>query len=116
MSIRRRSTGLSSSIASIRRLWTIPREYRLFCTGQPSLVREITDEMLEKGVPDPEQLDILRSLGLRSYICAPLRARGSTLGAITFITAESGRLYSDADLALANELAYRIGVAVDNAQ
>jgi PAS domain S-box-containing protein len=85
-------------------------------TGQATMVREITDEMLAAGTPDPEQRAILQSLGLRSFICAPIRARGRTLGAITFVAAESGRLYGDSDLALANELAYRTGLAVDNAQ
>lgn len=85
-------------------------------TGQARMVREITDDMIEQGTADAELKAIVRSLGLRSYISAPIKARGRTLGALTFIAAESGRLYEDNDLALANELAYRIGLAVDNAQ
>lgn len=85
-------------------------------SGQAALVREITPEMLEASVPDPEQRSVLLSLGLRSYICAPIRVRTETLGALTFIAAESGRLYDDADLAIATEIAYRIGLALDNAR
>ena len=43
-------------------------------------------------------------------------ARGKTLGAISLISAESGRKYDEADLDLANELALRAALAVDNAR
>jgi light-regulated signal transduction histidine kinase (bacteriophytochrome) len=44
----------------------------------------------------------------------PLIARGRTLGALTFAHAESGRHYDTADLALAQDLARRAALAVDN--
>src|SRR5439155_112597 len=59
-------------------------------SGRSQLVEEIPDEVLVASSRGPEHLEILRRLGLRSYICAPLVARGRTLGAITFIAAESG--------------------------
>ena len=78
--------------------------------------RQITDDMLVQAVRDEEQLcGIVRELGLKSYICVPL-GRGKTLGVLTFVTAESGRRYDDADLALAMDLAHRAAVAVENAQ
>ena len=46
----------------------------------------------------------------------PLRARGATLGALTLISAESRRRYSQDDLALAEDLARRCALAVDNAR
>jgi signal transduction histidine kinase len=46
----------------------------------------------------------------------PLIARGRILGAITCVTTESGRRYGGDDLALAEELARRAAVAVDNAR
>jgi light-regulated signal transduction histidine kinase (bacteriophytochrome) len=49
-------------------------------------------------------------------ICAPLVARGRTLGVLTFATAESERRYTSEDLALAEELAHRTALAVDNAR
>ena len=59
---------------------------------------------------------MIRSLGLKSYICVPLIVSGKTLGLLTFATAESGRKYTDADLALATDLAHRAAVAVENTQ
>jgi len=46
----------------------------------------------------------------------PLRARGRTFGAITFVTAESRRRYDEADKAFAEQLAARAAIAVDNAR
>ena len=85
-------------------------------SGETQLVREITPEMLRSGDLAPEQRELLLSLGLRSYLGAPIKVRGTSMGAITFIAAESGRLYDDTDAALASEIAYRIGLAIDNAR
>jgi PAS domain S-box-containing protein len=85
-------------------------------SGEAEIVPEITDEMLELAARDPDHLGFLRSLGMRSYMGVPLVARGRSIGAIAFIGAESGRRYSEEDLALALELARRAAVAVDNSQ
>jgi signal transduction histidine kinase len=85
-------------------------------TGQPRLVPEIGDEALAQVAHDAEHLRILRELGLRSYLSVPLVARGRTLGAVSFIAAESGRRYGTADLAFAEDLAARAALAVDNAR
>jgi PAS domain S-box-containing protein len=90
--------------------------WSVLSTGQSQLVHEITDEMLDAGVSDPEYRAALRALGLRSYIGAPLRVRGRTLGAIMFITAESRRRYEAGDLALAEDLGRRAAVAIENAK
>ena len=90
-------------------VWNIVR------TGRSEIVAEITDELLEATTPDEELRDIVRRLGLRSYLGVPLAARGKMLGVMTFIAAESGRHYSQADLALAEDLARRAAVAVENA-
>ena len=64
----------------------------------------------------PNNYELLRAWSPKSYLCVPLIARGRTLGAITLVTAESGRRYGDADLELAEELAGRAALAVDNAR
>ncbi len=85
-------------------------------TGEPEWSAEITDELLEQTAQDAEHLEIIRGLGLRSYICVPLVARGATIGALTLVRAESGRPYQPSDVALATDVARRAAVAVDNAQ
>ena len=85
-------------------------------TGVPELVAEVTDEMLAAAAKDEEHLRLLRQVGFTSYMCVPLIARGHALGSIAFVSAESGRKYGAADLALAEDLARRAAMAVDNAR
>jgi serine phosphatase RsbU (regulator of sigma subunit) len=72
--------------------------------------------MLATAAVDDEHLQILRGLGLRAAIVAPLRARGRILGAVTFVAAESGRTLTREDVDLVEELARRAGLSVDNAR
>jgi len=72
--------------------------------------------MLEAGTVDDEHRRIMRELGLKSAMVVPLITGNRTLGVLTLVTAESGRRYTDADLALAMHLAKRAAIAVDNAR
>ena len=85
-------------------------------TGKPEIYGEIPQELLEAGAVDAEHLQIIRELGLRSAMIVPLTTPERTLGAITIVSAESGRRYTEADLAFAMELARRAALAVDNAR
>lgn len=85
-------------------------------TGEPEMIREIPDELLRESVGDGQQLGMLRELGLRSYMVVPMIARGRMLGAITLVSAESGRLYGPADLEGAQTLVRRAAMVVDNAR
>jgi PAS domain S-box-containing protein len=85
-------------------------------TARPEIVHDITDEMLVQAAKDPRHLRLIRSLGLKSYICVPLIVSGATLGTLTFATAESRRRYTEADLHLATDLANRAAVAIENNQ
>ena len=84
-------------------------------TGRSELYPEIGDEMLVAGAQDDEHLRLMRELGLVSAMAVPLRARGRSLGAVTFVAAESGRHYDETDLELAEDLARRAALAIDNA-
>ncbi|MHC5752901.1 MAG: AAA family ATPase [Nostoc sp.] len=85
-------------------------------TGIPEMVTEISDALLAKGIPDAEHLRIIREIGLKSCIMLPLMARERIFGAISFFTAESERRYSTADFSLAEEIAHRVAIAIDNAR
>ena len=88
----------------------------VLATGEAALITEIDDAMLVRGARDDDHLRLIRELGLRSAIVAPLAAGGRVLGTITLIAAESGRRYGDRDLQLATEIARRAGMAVENAR
>jgi len=85
-------------------------------TGEPEIYPDIPDELLVAGAIDEEHLRISRELGLRSAMVVPLSTPERTLGAITIVSAESGRRYGEADLAFATELARRAALAVENAR
>jgi len=86
-------------------------------TGKPAIVPMISDEVLVAAAAgDDELLRLVRSLGLVSYVCLPLMVHGSTLGALTFATAESGRQYDDDAIRFLQDVASRAALALDNAR
>jgi PAS domain S-box-containing protein len=85
-------------------------------TGEPDMMAEIPEELLDQVALNVEHRTIMRELGLRSYMVVPMVARGRSHGAITLVSAESGRRYEETDLRLAEELARRTALAVDNAK
>lgn len=85
-------------------------------SGKSELFPVITDEMIRKGVKDPELQEAFLSLHLRSSMIVPLKRRDSVLGTITLIAAESERLFNADDMQLAEELARRAATAIENAQ
>jgi PAS domain S-box-containing protein len=102
-----------------RRRWP-PRPdstiYRVVRSGTPELLPEITDEMIAASTSDPEQRRMARELGLRSAMVVPLIVGQMSLGAVSFVTAESGRRYGTQDLILAAEIGRRASLAVENAR
>ena len=85
-------------------------------TGRSNLIPEVTDEMLVAGAKDEEHLRLARALQLRSAVLVPLVARGRVHGVITWVAAESGRRYTESDVAFAEDLARRCALAIDNAE
>ncbi len=86
-------------------------------TNEPELVEEIPRAMIEAAVESmPDVREAILALGLRSSMIVPLSNGAEVLGAMTFVTAESGRSYGEADLALAQELALRASIAIENAR
>jgi PAS domain S-box-containing protein len=92
-------------------------------SGAPAVIRtgiselmEIPDRLLVESVRDPEQLAVLRTLGLRSVMVVPIVGAGAPIGALSFVSAESRRMFVAADLALAEELGRRAGTAIEHAR
>jgi PAS domain S-box-containing protein len=85
-------------------------------TGRSVLVPDVTDEMLVDAAVDEEHLEALRGLGFRSAIVVPMVAAKTTLGAIVFVSARTGRRFGQDDLELTEELARRAAVVVDLAR
>jgi PAS domain S-box-containing protein len=86
-------------------------------TGVPVMIPEVNDAMIVAAAEgNQERIGLVRSLGLKSYVCVPLVSGGQVGGALTLATAESGRRYTDDDLRFAEDLAARAALAVENAR
>ena len=85
-------------------------------TGRSILTPRIESSYVAAIAQDAEHLEIMRRLDFRSSMTVPLEARGDVLGALAFFSSDPERRYNAADLALAEDLARRAGLAVDNAR
>ncbi|HET9237356.1 MAG TPA: GAF domain-containing protein [Oligoflexus sp.] len=85
-------------------------------TGAPQFYPEIPDELLVSTAFDPEHLEIIRSLGMKSAIVMPMKVQNRVLGAITLVFAESDRRYRAKDLDFVYDLASRAALAIENAR
>jgi PAS domain S-box-containing protein len=84
-------------------------------TGRPAMMVAIPPELVAARARDDEHRRILAELALSSYMCLPIVSAGGAIGAMTFVLAESGRHYTERDLAFAQELLARAALAIDNA-
>jgi signal transduction histidine kinase/DNA-binding response OmpR family regulator len=88
---------------------------RVFENGKPEICPTENDEALRKLFEHEEDCDFVQSQGLTSLIAVPLRAHDRVLGTITMINASLNRACGANELSLAEELAQRAALAVDNA-
>jgi signal transduction histidine kinase len=79
------------------------------------VVRVIAVVFRRAAARDDLHLDLMRQLGLSSYMCVPVQGREAVFGAITFVSADPARRFDADDLKLAEELARRAAIAIDNA-
>ncbi|MEH2437608.1 MAG: PAS domain S-box protein [Nostoc sp.] len=84
-------------------------------TGKSQITHFISDEQIQAVSHNASHLKILQQLNPTSGICVPLIVRGRVLGAMTLVSS-LGRRYHTKSLMLAEELARRAAVAVDNAR
>ncbi|WP_052050735.1 PAS domain S-box protein [Leptolyngbya sp. KIOST-1] len=113
--------------AKVDLVWQMHRRYpqpldapaglgQILPLSRTQLMADIPPQVLEAVAQDDDHLRLIQSLGLKSCIAAPLVARSQVLGVILFLTAESDRRYVPADLALAENIAHQLAIAVDNAR
>ncbi len=89
---------------------------RVLHTGESQLYTDIRDEMLVAAAADEEHLALLREVGMRSVLIVPLSIRERTIGALTMVSAESGRTFDAGDVEFAEQIATRAALAVESAR
>jgi two-component system sensor histidine kinase VicK len=92
------------------------RAWDVLVDGKPWFDAAVDETRFVAEARDAEHLALLRCLGFAAEMVLPLVARGRTLGVITLVLADDRRQYGPSDLALAEELARRAAVAIDNAR
>ncbi|HSK20941.1 MAG TPA: ATP-binding protein [Longimicrobiales bacterium] len=113
--------GMREHVRRLQESWPPPRSDRLglpHAVGSPEtqIIPHVSDALLREVAASEENLSDLRALGIGSVVVVPLVARGTVLGAITFVSADVGHQYAESDLKLAEDLAARCALALDNAR
>ena len=113
--------GIADELEQLRKRFPLDPEgehpvARVLRDGHAILLPEMPDDLLVRMAESEEHLAFMRRVGYRSAIVAPLRARGKTLGALFILHVTGRRSYGSADLTLAEELAVRAAMALDNAR
>ncbi|MDQ6778866.1 MAG: PAS domain S-box protein [Actinomycetota bacterium] len=88
----------------------------VFRTGESLLYPEIPEEMLVAAAVDERHMELVRAVGLHSGLVVAMRIGDRTLGALTLVTSESRRSLDEFDLQLAEQVAARAAVAIENSR
>jgi PAS domain S-box-containing protein len=83
-------------------------------SGKSEMISKITPEVLSTA--KPRLVEIIKELNLQSYMGAPMKIGNRTIGALTFSSTDPERLYTKDDLILAEELARRSALAIENSR
>ncbi|MBK9266476.1 MAG: PAS domain S-box protein [Polyangiaceae bacterium] len=82
----------------------------------PVLMERLSPEMVESLSQNEQHLQALRAIDPQSVIAVPLMAHGALMGAMALVSATPSRVYDREDLRLAEELAHRAALSIDNAR
>jgi GAF domain-containing protein len=84
--------------------------------GESSMRHEMTDEFLRETTHDERHFEIVKAIGFQSFMTVPLIARDQILGSLTLVSSDPGHRYGEDDLMMAEEIARRAAISVDNAR
>lgn len=87
-----------------------------FAERRTAAVNDVSLEFLAEVALDDDHLEVLRAMGIRCFVSVPMESRGRTFGVITFVGTESRTRFDARDVALAEDLARRAALAIDNAR
>jgi len=87
-----------------------------FARGTSFVMNDVADEMLIGVSRDEDHRSALLSMGIRCFVSVPMLSRGTTFGVITFVGTGARSRFEPDDVALAEEVARRAGLAIDNAR
>lgn len=83
-------------------------------TGETEAYLDIDQNLIKQRVKDKEVRELLDAIGIRSLVVVPLRIRDTVVGGISFISSDSGRLFTDQDIGLMEDVASRLSMMMTN--
>jgi PAS domain S-box-containing protein len=89
---------------------------RVMQTGETIFLPTITPSVIEELAQDEEHLRLLQAFDMTSVILTPLRSRGRVVGLLQLIMQNGRRTYTQAELRVAQDLARRAAMAIENAR
>lgn len=89
---------------------------RVLQTGKSELYPLITDDMLRALAHNKKELALFRSIGFTSAMIVPIFSNKKPIGGISFVTTETRKHFNNNDLSMAEELASRASLAIENAR
>ncbi|HMC72640.1 MAG TPA: SpoIIE family protein phosphatase, partial [Mycobacteriales bacterium] len=124
--IRRVALVHADGLAPDREAWASPGQVVVYPADHPAVVAMTSghaivehaadDPDFQHIAPTPESAEYGRRVGIRSAMTAPLVARGEVLGAVSFVTSVSGRVFTESDREMGEQIAARAAIALDNAR
>lgn len=124
--VRRVALVHADGLAPEREAWAVPGQrvaypethpaLKAMRTGRGVVEHAADDPDFRHIAPTPESAAYGHKVGIRSAMTVPLVARGEVIGAVSYVTSASGRVFSDVDVEMGEELANRIAIALDNAR
>jgi PAS domain S-box-containing protein len=85
-------------------------------SGEAQFLPELTDQDLINTARSERHLRALRDLGITSVMRVPLATSGRPFGAMAFMLVDGEYRYDERDLELAQELARRVALSIENAR
>ncbi|MEV8045299.1 SpoIIE family protein phosphatase [Streptomyces griseoluteus] len=83
--------------------------------GTPAMIPRVDSAALRRISGDEQAVAALRKAGVRSYLVAPLVARGTVLGVLSLYRTGTARPFDSRDLQMVCEIVGRAAISVDNA-
>jgi signal transduction histidine kinase len=85
-------------------------------TGNPELYPVINEELIRASTSDEELIRVMLEINYCSIMLVPLKVREKVIGCIQLVNTETRRHFNEQDLELAQDLARRAAMAIDNAR
>jgi PAS domain S-box-containing protein len=89
---------------------------RVIESGESVVFAKLSDEQIAALARDEDHLRLLKVLDPRSVMVVPIKVRDRVFGSIAFVRSSRGNPYGPDDVSLAEELARRAAIAIDNSR